>query len=414
MKLTEGVLHRNLQITPKRSIQQCVASKEIRKFILDQLHNKKLAGHLGISKTCEKIRQRFYWPDYRKDVILWCRKCAACAQTNKRCTKAPLVHETVGMPLERVGIDIVGPLPTSEKGNSYILVVIDYFTRWVEGYSIPDQTALTVADKLVSEFITRFGVSQRLHSDQGTDFMSTLFRQMCRCLEIDQTRCTPYRPASNGLCERANQIVQHMLSAFVNDFRNNWEELLPYMLFAYRASVQESTGCSPNFLMLGREVSAPIDIMLGRDPPPETKAQCYVAYVEWLRQALDDAFGFARDKLNLSIQRQDRYYRSQNRSQKIEAGSYVWYYYLPSAKKKLSKHWSGPYKVLQRISDVTVMIEKDTKKKIVHIDNLKSCEAELEADTRVTVEPTTDTAVGFPETLGRGQRTIRPPERFSP
>lgn len=403
--LVEGVLYRQQLLSPKHEpILQCIAPKEIRSFILTQLHNSRMAGHLGITKTSNRIRQRFYWPGYRKDVERWCRKCKTCAQTNKRSSKSALVHDLAGSPLERVGIDIVGPLPVSENGNSYILVVVDYFTRWTEAYPIPDQKALTVADKFVSEFITRFGVPERLISDQGTDFMSELFRNMCQLMEIEQARCSPYHPATNGLTERMNATIQSMLSAFVNEYRNDWEEHLPYVLFAYRAAVQESTGCTPNLLMLGREVAAPIDLMFNRGHPPEINPRCFVQYVEWLKQAMDKSFQFARKRMGLSIARQDKYHTKGVRHSPINEGSVVWYHYLPMARRKLSKFWQGPYKVDKKISDVSYLIKRDDsdRGKVVHVDNLKLCLSDDSPDTSA------------PVILGRGCRNIRPPDRYSP
>ena len=98
------------------------------------------------------------------------------------------------MPMERVALDVVGPLPETERGNKYILVVGDYFTKWMEAYPIPDQTVVTVADKLVNEFVCRFGVPTVLHSDQGRNFESCVFQEMCRVLGIHKTRTTPYNP----------------------------------------------------------------------------------------------------------------------------------------------------------------------------------------------------------------------------
>jgi len=359
LQIIEGVLYRMKHCEEKISpILQCVAPTEIRTFILEQLHNSRLAGHLGVSKTIDRVKQRFYWPGYRDDIILWCKKCVLCAQTSKRSNKAVMKHELASEPLQRVGIDIVGPLPKTEQGNSFIMVICDYYTRWVEAYSIPDQTAITVADKFVTEFVCRFGVPQKLHSDQGTDFMSSLFKQMCKLLEIEQTRTTPYRPCSNGLTERMNQTIQHMLSAFVNDYRNDWEDHLPFVLMAYRAAVQESTGCSPNLLMLGREVLAPIDLMLGREPVPETDDQCYVEYVEWLKLALSTAFDFSRGRMKYSVARQQQNYNRRAREGQIKEGMWVWYHYLPKARMKLSKFWQGPYLVVDKISDVTFRIHK--------------------------------------------------------
>ena len=101
----------------------------------------------------------------------------------------------------------MGPLPISQSGNSYLLVLGDYFTRCMEAYPIPDQQAETVARKLVNEFISRFGVPLEIHSDQGRNFESELFQHVCSELGITKTRTTPYRPSSNGLVERFNRIL---------------------------------------------------------------------------------------------------------------------------------------------------------------------------------------------------------------
>ena len=143
-------------------------------------------------------------------------------------------------------MDLVGPLPKTESGMEYILVVTDYFTRWVKAYAIPDKTALTVADKFVTEFVCRYGLPQQIHSDQGREFTSNIFKEMCILLDVKKTRTCPYRPSSDGLVERFNRTLQQMLKAFVNDSRNDWEDHLPFILMSYRATVQETTGCSPS------------------------------------------------------------------------------------------------------------------------------------------------------------------------
>ena len=97
----------------------------------------------------------------------------------------------VGAPMERVALDVVGPLPVTDRGNKYILVVGDYLSKWTEAYPIPDQTATTVADKFVKEFVSRYGVPEVLHSDQGRNFESQVFQEMCRLLGIEKTRTTP-------------------------------------------------------------------------------------------------------------------------------------------------------------------------------------------------------------------------------
>lgn len=93
--------------------------------------------------------------------------------------------------MERVAIDVLGPLPKTGSGNQYILIAQDYFTKWPEAFAIPDQQAETVAEILVTQFFTRFGVPIELHSDQGRNFEAQTFQEVCRLLGIHKTRTTP-------------------------------------------------------------------------------------------------------------------------------------------------------------------------------------------------------------------------------
>ncbi len=100
----------------------------------------------------------------------------------------------VGSPMERIAIDVLGPLPESDRGNKYLLIAMDYFTKWPEAYVLPNQEAITVAEVLVREFICRFGTPMELHSDQGRNFESAVFREMCHLMGITKTRTTPLHP----------------------------------------------------------------------------------------------------------------------------------------------------------------------------------------------------------------------------
>ena len=118
--------------------------------------------------------------------------------------RARLETSLPGYPMQRVAMDVVGPLPKSRQGNRFILVVNDYFTKWPEAYAIPNHEAVTVARKLVDEWVSRFGVMQDLHTDQGREFESKVFQIMCNILGVNKTRTTPYHPQSDGLVERCN------------------------------------------------------------------------------------------------------------------------------------------------------------------------------------------------------------------
>ena len=132
-----------------------VAPLEVRQRILQSLHNSPSGGHLGRNKTLGRVRHRFYWPRYKEHVILWCRRCDVCARSKPgpRRRRAKLGHVSVGAPLERVAVDIMGPLPKTDNDNEYLLVVGDYFTNRGESFPLKNHTAQTVADVMVEEFV---------------------------------------------------------------------------------------------------------------------------------------------------------------------------------------------------------------------------------------------------------------------
>ena len=147
-----------------------------------------------------------------------------------------------------------------------MLVVIDYFTKWPEAYALPDQEAETVADKLIEELFSRFGTPSVLHSDQGRNFESRLVREMCRILGIHKTRTSPLHPQSDGLAERFMRTLGAQLALITARHQKDWDVQLPLVLMACRSAVQETTGCTPSLLWLGREIRTPAALAFGVPP----------------------------------------------------------------------------------------------------------------------------------------------------
>ena len=205
--------------------------------------------------------------------------------------------------MERVAIDLLGHLPKSTQGNQWVMVVGDYHTRWMEAYALPDAKAETVAKKLVEEFVCRFGVPHELHSDQGTNFESKLFAEMCRLLGIRKTRTTAYNPKSDGLVERFNRTLVNVVAILLEEDRGSreWDELLPYATSAYISSPQESTGESPNMMMLGRETSLPVDLTMPAPPQNEHLGD----FAEDLRIRIQQAHQRAEECFKKSAARQN-------------------------------------------------------------------------------------------------------------
>ena len=200
--------------------------------------------------------------------------CASCAT---RKSGGPLHPIVVGHPLQLVAVDILSFLPQTSDGNAYILVAEDYFTRWLETWPVLNQEAGTVAQKLVNEMFFRFSVSDQILSDQGRQFESAIIDELCKLLQIQKFRTTPYHPQGNGLVERSNHTLLNMLSIVVEDNPNAWESHLRPVCMAYNTSIQPTTGYSPFFLMFGRRVRLPIDIVYGTNQPQSQTVSSFVS-----------------------------------------------------------------------------------------------------------------------------------------
>ncbi|GBN25970.1 Retrovirus-related Pol polyprotein from transposon 17.6, partial [Araneus ventricosus] len=248
LHLKDGVLYRKWESDDGSSCRwQLILPKSRIQEVLRETHDSASGGHFGVMKTLSKTRERFYWDRLRADVEKWCRECHACGARKgpKTRTKGRLQRYNVGAPFERMALDILGPLPVTTKGNRYVLVLMDYFTKWPEAIPIPDQEASTVAEELVRAWISRYGVPMILHSDEGTNFNSALFTELCKLLGILKTRTTALHPESDGMVERFNRTILNHLSLFVSKNQTDWDTHLPLFLLAYRSADHEATGCTP-------------------------------------------------------------------------------------------------------------------------------------------------------------------------
>ena len=354
-----------------------VLPRTLRPEVLTELHNSPTGGHLGVNKLLHKVQQRYYWVGLADDVRSWVRKCNTCAQTKNPPKKplAPLQQYAVGAPLERVAMDIMGPLPKTDRGNVYILVIGDYFTKWVEAFALPNQEAETVAKIFVEEFVCRFGVPKELHTDQGSNFESNLMKEVCKLLGVKKTRTCPYHPKGDGFVERFNRTLITMVTSALEPERHqrDWDERIPFAMMAYRTSVQASTGETPSMMMMGRETTLPIDVIVQTPEPVETERN---DYAHKLRNTLQDVHEHARCKLKLAAAKQRHMYDRNTTSRTFKIGEWVW---LQGTLKKrgfapkLMLKWIGPYLVINKLSDVVYRIQqsKKAKPKVVHLNRLK-------------------------------------------
>ena len=375
--VVEGVLYRKWTNTTTNEVtMQYILPNLYRNQVLELLHNDQLAGHLGFKRTLARVKHRFYWASYTMFVERWCKCCKECQIMNQpnHCTRGKMKTYVVGEPLERISLDILGPVSQTYKGNKYILVVTDYFTRFAEAYSLPDIEATTVADKLLTEFICRYGLPLQIHTDQGAQFTSNIFTEMCKRLHISKTRNSPYHPQSSGLVERLNRTIEDMICKFVSKNQKDWDLYLPYLMMAYRSSVHDTMGETPCFMMMGREVTLPIDLVFGKHTDQEPKS--LPDYVEDFINRIEKVHEVVRDRLMNSAERQKRRYDISCTFPSFKTGDGVLLQDNRKFKRRSPKFqmkWCGPFTVTGVLSNVLYQIQEGprSKSKIIHVNRLK-------------------------------------------
>ena len=196
---------------------QVVLPKSYRNGVLSMAHETPLAGHLGVSKTYNKILNHFFWPLIKTDVSNFCRSCHTCqmvGKPNQKIPRAPL-HPILAFeePFSRVIIDCVGPLPNTKSGNEFLLTIMCASTRFPEAIPLRNIKAKTIVRALI-KFFTLVGLPKSIQSDQGSNFMSGLFQQVMSELNIEQYKSSAYHPESQGALERFHQTLKNMIRTY--------------------------------------------------------------------------------------------------------------------------------------------------------------------------------------------------------
>ena len=163
--------------------------------LLHKAHGGRFAGHFGEKRVYDLLRRHYWWPGMRADVRRHCRACLVCASRKGTgcASRPPLQPIPVGGPFHRMCVDIL-KLPTSFEGKQYAVVFLNYLTKWAEVLAASDQTAQTVANLFVEGVVCRHGAPQELLSDRGPNFLSELFLEVCRLLEVKKVNTSGYHP----------------------------------------------------------------------------------------------------------------------------------------------------------------------------------------------------------------------------
>ena len=355
---------------------QIVVPKSYRHEILSIAHESPMSGHPGINKTYHKIINHFYWPGLKSDVSKYCKTCHTCqmvGKPNQTIPKAQLQPiPAFDEPFSRILIDCVGPLPRTKSGNEYLLTIMCTSTRFPEAVPLRNIKTKSIVKALI-KFFTIVGLPKSVQSDQGSNFMSGIFKQVMHELGIKQYRSSAYHPESQGALERFHQTLKNMIRSYCFDTEKDWDEGIHLLLFAVREFVQESLGYSPFELVFGPSVRGPLKLLkekfLSNDETPLNLLQ----YVSDFRNRLSRACEVARSNLKTSRGTMKARYDNHVIDRKFKLGDKV-LALLPISGRPLQARYFGPYTIDKKTSDLNYIINTPGRRKnkqMCHVNMLK-------------------------------------------
>jgi transposase InsO family protein len=377
-QMRDGVLYKR-NYDPMGQQWLLVIPKQIRGDILKSLHDAPTAGHLGFAKTYDRIKRKYYWPGLYGSTRRYVSHCRECQRRKSPPQRPPGQLQPIkppDVPFAKIGIDLLGRFPVTREGNRWIIVGTDYLTRFTVTRALPTSEAIEIAKFIVEEIILKHGAPREMISDRGRSFLSNLVRDINQLCQTSHLLTTAYHPQTNGLTERFNKTLADMLSMYVDVDQRNWDTILPFVTFAYNSSKQDTTGFSPFFLVHGRDIQTPLDVIF-----PCNTENHDDNYVQHLLTTAEEARQLAKLHI-LDTQATDkRRYDERHRPVSYKSGELVWVF-TPVRKvglsEKLLRRYFGPYRITRRLSDVTYEVEsmeessrRRRSKDVVHVLRLK-------------------------------------------
>lgn len=339
--------------------------------VLRTFHDHPMSGHFGIQRTMSKVRRRFWWPEMRATIENYIRSCQKCKKFNIVRSKVPGHLKSYDPPKEVFQIlhmDFWGPVRTSKHGNRYVLVLTDNLSKYVIAKAMPTNTAKDAADFLMNEFIMVHGTPERLITDNGVHFNNTLLRNITNKMNISHAFSAAYHPQTNGQIERFNATFCTQLAKYYDEKKEDWDEYLMAIIYAYNTSAHATTGFIPYELAFGREQKSPFD---------PTIADFELVKPEEFYTHLRKVRGIVLTQARESILQQQQLTKERydkNRKDIAYATDDLVYLKVCGNRTKLDQRWAGPYRVIVKKGKHNYLVEDQESGKTVsaHTSQLQS------------------------------------------
>jgi transposase InsO family protein len=353
-----------------------LAPQVIRQEVLRAAHASRFAGHGGQFRTFNTIIRTYWWPGLQAEVNEWVRTCPICQESKnpKQTLKVPLRPlEVLDRPNVRIHCDLFGPARTSDRGNKFILVMTDAFTKYAELVAIPDKEAATVAKAIMERWICRFSSPKTIVTDQGREFVNKLTDEMFHKFGIAHNITSAMHPAANSAAESFNREIARYMKVVLDDNQTlEWEEWLPMLAISYNTQVHKSVMNSPFFLTFLHDPNLPYFDMedsrpsYGESWPAEAFQRLRKSYLLAQQQNLE------QNRL------MKEYFDKSTEERKFQVGEKVLVYYPRSTVRKGNPKFTPPWKsgcyIHQQVAPDSYWIRQigtNTKGTVVHASRIK-------------------------------------------
>ncbi|CAF1481864.1 unnamed protein product [Rotaria sordida] len=366
-KIRNGIKNQDHRIISNKHL--LVIPTSMQDKLIAWAHDHPMAGHAGRTKTIHRLLSRVYWVSMRKDVYKYVQECTSCQQFkyNTQPLSMPMQLHMVTEPWHTIGIDLMGPFPTTQRQKHFLLVIVDYFTRWVELFPLRTTTADVIANVVINEVFCRYGMPTFMLSDNGPQFIAELFAETCKLLGIRRKLTANYHPQTN-MTERVNRTLKQQIRIYAQQNHKAWDEEIQKLAFAIRTSVNETTGETPAFLNFGRDLKLPLDLIFGepvQDTPTTLPSNKVIQhYKSNLIDNLKKAFNIAREYAEVQKWQQKNQYDRHTTDRQFEVGQLVWVT-VPTGHisgqcvtNKMSAPFQGPCKIIEKISPSTFTVKR--------------------------------------------------------